>query len=417
MATNLINSVKGLFTNDLVRRASSALGESEGAVQKALSGVIPCVLAGTLNKAGEEGTTVFNLAMEAANAKVLGNLGSLLGKSGGAGGTELSTLMGMAGNIFGNKQNNISRLISGFSGVKESSANSLISIAAPVVLAMLGTHAKENNLNASGFLSFLNNQKSSMLSALPSGLNLAGALGLGSLTDIGSKLSRLISGSAESVKGYSRKAEEPVRSRRRWLWPAAAAIAALLLAVYFIRSGSAKRVADQAQNLVPPKGAATDVITPVKEFFKVKLSNGIILDAYKGGIEDKLVNCLNDINCAPGQNQWFDFDDLNFEMNSASITSESQKQINNVVAVLKAYPSAKIKIGGYTDRTSNAEANKRLSQQRADAVVAALKASGANPNQIIGAEGYGSELATVSASASEEMRAKDRRISIQLNAK
>lgn len=416
MATNLLDSVKGLFTNDLVSRASSALGESEGAVQKALSGVIPSVLAGTLNKAGEGGSSVFNLAMEAANSGVLGNLGSLLGKSGGAG-TGLASLTGMAGNIFGDKQNNISRLISGFSGVKESSANSLISMAAPVVLGMLGKHAKDNSLNPSGFLSFLNNQKGSVLSALPSGLNLAGALGLSSLTDIGGKLTRLVSGSTETVKEYASKVEEPVRSGSRWLWPAAAAIAALLLAVYFIRSGSAQRVADQAQNLVPPRAAATDVTAPVKEFFKVKLSNGITLDAYKGGVEDKLVNCLNDQNCTAGKNQWFDFDNVNFEMGSASITSESQKQINNIVAVLNAYPSAKIKIGGYTDRTGDADANKRLSQDRADAVVAALKASGANPSQVTGAEGYGSELATVSASASDAMRAKDRRISIQLNAK
>jgi outer membrane protein OmpA-like peptidoglycan-associated protein len=87
------------------------------------------------------------------------------------------------------------------------------------------------------------------------------------------------------------------------------------------------------------------------------------------------------------------------------------------VAILKAYPKAKIKIGGYTDKTGDADANKKLSQQRADAVMNAIKTSGANISQLLGAEGYGSGFAKMDSTASDEERKVDRRIAVQLREK
>lgn len=414
MATNLLDSVKGLFTNDLVGRASAALGESEGSLQKALSGAIPSILAGVLNRAGDGGNSVFDLARQASDSGVLDNLADLMG---GKRGNNLGNLMGMAGIIFGDKQNNVARLLSGFSGIKESSSNSLLILAAPVVLGVLGKHAKDNDMDSSGFLSFLNLQKSSILSGLPPGLNLAGALGLYSLSDIGGKLSNLLSGSAD--KEFTRQTKEPVKKTATWLWPVAAGLAIILLATYIINSGSARKIADkiQAQNLIPPKASASDITAPIKQFFKVQLPNGSTLDAYKGGVEDKLVSCLSNPSCTAGNDNWFDFDALNFEMGSSTITEESQKQISNIASIMNAYPSAKIKIGGYTDLKGHPSTNKRISQERAEAVAMALRASGVKSSQIAGVEGYGSEFATVPVDASNEMRAKDRRISIQLYTK
>ncbi len=112
---------------------------------------------------------------------------------------------------------------------------------------------------------------------------------------------------------------------------------------------------------------------------KVKLPDGVELDAYRGGIEDKLVTFLNDPASQGGKDVWFDFDNLNFQTGSAELTAESMKQVNNIAAILKAYPKLKIKIGGYTDKSGDASINKKLSQERADAILAALKNTGANP--------------------------------------
>jgi outer membrane protein OmpA-like peptidoglycan-associated protein len=150
---------------------------------------------------------------------------------------------------------------------------------------------------------------------------------------------------------------------------------------------------------------------------KVKLPDGTELDAYKGGIEDQLVNFLNDPNSKPGKDVWFDFDNLNFKTGSAEIASESMGQVQNIAAILKAYPKAKIKIGGYTDRTGDSLQNKKLSQDRAAAVAEAIKKAGAKAGQITGAEGYGSAFAKAAADAPDAERMKDRHISVSVREK
>ena len=150
---------------------------------------------------------------------------------------------------------------------------------------------------------------------------------------------------------------------------------------------------------------------------KVTLPGGIEIEALKGGIEDKLVAFLNDANSKAGKDVWFDFDNLNFKTNSAEITAESNMQVQNIAAILKTYPKLKIKIGGYTDKTGDSAANLELSQERADAVLEALKKTNVKAEQLVGAEGYGSQYARASADAPDEERKKDRRISLGVREK
>jgi outer membrane protein OmpA-like peptidoglycan-associated protein/uncharacterized protein YegP (UPF0339 family) len=166
--------------------------------------------------------------------------------------------------------------------------------------------------------------------------------------------------------------------------------------------------------------AATTVAAAV-ESIKVKLVDGKELSANKGGVEDKLVAFLNNksatFNADDKAANWYDFDNLNFDLGKSTITSASMVQIQNLADILKAYPALKIKVGGYTDRKGNDASNKTLSQSRADAVVAALKAKGANVAQLVGAEGYGEELAKVDEGASDEARRADRRTAVRIMAK
>ena len=153
---------------------------------------------------------------------------------------------------------------------------------------------------------------------------------------------------------------------------------------------------------------------PVRESLKVKLPDGTELDAYKGGIEDNLVAYLNS-NEPVSKEKWFDFDDLNFETGSATITAASMKQVQHIAAILKAFPKVKIKIGGYTDNTGDSLSNVKLSQERADAVSARLKESG-HSSQLEAAEGYG-PTHFVAPNDTDDNKKKNRRISINVREK
>jgi outer membrane protein OmpA-like peptidoglycan-associated protein len=420
MAYNLVESVRTLFNDELIRKAATSLGETPTGIRKAVDGIIPSVLTGLLNKASS-GTTdaavLLTTAKEAAGSGLLGKLNGLLGGRTDMG---VTRLLRASNNLFDDKLSGLSNLISNFAGIKPSSASSLLNLAAPAALGVVGKHASDKDLNTSGFLTFLANQKDNVLNAIPSGLGkgLAGLFGLSNLGAIGSKLSNTLSGIAGGARQAVATAADSARRRTTWLLPLILVLTLIFAIWYFMRSGNspaATGITYDTTTLGLAPGIDSQVI--VRESLKVRLPDNTELDVYRGGIEDKLVIFLNDPNSVAGKDQWFDFDNLNFETGSARITPESMTQVRNIVSILKAYPKMKIKIGGYTDKTGNETVNMKLSQDRADAVVVALKEVGANPSQLVGAEGYGSQFAKVPADASEEDRRSDRRIAVSVRGK
>ncbi|MBX3254519.1 MAG: OmpA family protein [Chitinophagaceae bacterium] len=207
-----------------------------------------------------------------------------------------------------------------------------------------------------------------------------------------------------------------------WLTPGITATVLFVLLLYIFVSfgvfdhndhGAGHHTEAKGQHATPAAAHEAEHAVPVRESLKVKLPDGTELDAYKGGIEDKLVAYLNS-NEPISKEKWFDFDDLNFETGSAVISAASAKQVQNIAAILKAYPKVKIKIGGYTDNTGDSLSNVKLSQSRADAVTAKLKETAAT--QLEAAEGYG-PAHFVAPNDTEENKKKNRRISINVREK
>jgi outer membrane protein OmpA-like peptidoglycan-associated protein len=404
MSFNLLDAVQGAFTPNLVSQAASLFGENESGMTKALSAGVPAILSGILSNAqSDNGANVLNLAKQAAGSGILDNLGGLF--SGGSNSSTMNMGASLLSGLLGSRSNPLVSMISSFAGVKSSSTNSLLSAIAPIALSYVGKQALSGNLSGNSLLSWLGGQKESITKAVPAGLN----------------FSSIFEGDTKKVVETVRDQFEEPKRKTNWFLPLLLGLLALALFWYLMKGCNKEEVvnpAPTADSIVAPTVTEPVVpVAPVRESFKVKLPDGSELDAWKGGIEDRLVTCLNDAACQVGKDVWFDFDDLNFETGSANITAESQKQINNIAAILKAYPKVKIKIGGYTDRVGDPAANKKLSQERADATAAAIKKAGGNGAQISGAEGYGSELATVAADASDEERKKDRRISISVREK
>ena len=155
-----------------------------------------------------------------------------------------------------------------------------------------------------------------------------------------------------------------------------------------------------------------------RKLTEVSLPDGTKLQAYPGGIEDQLIKFIQSDDYKNGtadtlKEKWFNFDDLRFKSNSAELVPESKRQLDNIVAILKAFPDVKIKIGGYTDKKGPDAANLKLSDDRAKFVKAELEKAGVGA-QVPEAEGYGEKRATVPETASDKELEADRKTSVRL---
>lgn len=99
-----------------------------------------------------------------------------------------------------------------------------------------------------------------------------------------------------------------------------------------------------------------------------------------------------------------------FASGQATLTSTAAKQVRAIAALLEVVPAASVRVEGHTDSQGGADANRRLSQRRADAVRDALVKGGV-PARAVQAVGRGAE-APVADNGSASGRARNRRVEI-----
>jgi OOP family OmpA-OmpF porin len=103
---------------------------------------------------------------------------------------------------------------------------------------------------------------------------------------------------------------------------------------------------------------------------------------------------------------------INFKTGSAKLAAGNEGEVTKTAALLKDNPSVKVEIAGYTDSRGSVKKNTRLSQARADAVMAALVAAGVPAGQIT-TKGYGPEN-PVASNKTAAGRAQNRRIELHV---
>jgi outer membrane protein OmpA-like peptidoglycan-associated protein len=334
MSASLLDSLTALITPELASRAASMLGESDSSIRKGLGGALPVILTGLASRAGDSGFagSLFDLVRSPANDdNVLNDVGALLGS-----GTS-SPMMGLGGKLvsmlFGGNTTNLASALAGYAGVKSSTASTLLNLAAPLVLAVLGRRTRSDNLNASSLASLLLSQKDSFAAALP-----------GPLADIGSYLA------APTGAREAYAAPPPVSERRssiwRWLLPLLIALGLL-----WLLSSLFGRKERPVQDTTTPPAAVEPAPAPVPEPEVGAPSTEPTATVY-------------------------------FDVDQSALPAGSETALSAVIAYLKANPASTAVISGYHDPTGDQAANEELAKNRAGSVRDALVAAGVEESRI-----------------------------------
>jgi outer membrane protein OmpA-like peptidoglycan-associated protein len=166
-------------------------------------------------------------------------------------------------------------------------------------------------------------------------------------------------------------------------------------------TGTASRMANEGANL--------------GNFVRRRLPSNVDLNIPENGVESRLLVFVQDPNARVGRMSWFDFDRLTFDSGSAGLRADSKEQLDNIAAILVAYPRVRTKIAGYTDSVGTSDQNLALSRARADKVKSELVARGI-AGERLDAEGYGEQYSAAD-NSTDEGKARNRRVTLQVTQK
>lgn len=177
-----------------------------------------------------------------------------------------------------------------------------------------------------------------------------------------------------------------------------------------------KPVLELLHELLPFERTAAQIraLADAGLLFMRVLPTGFELKGANDGIEELLMDVI-DGRKTFDKKAWFAFDRLAFAGAQLDL-EKSGGQIENVAAILKAYPQVKLEIGGFTDNTGPAAANRKLSAERAEAVKATLVNAGIAAARLAAA-GYGPAQPVCAANDTDACKARNRRIAVRLTAK
>ena len=100
-----------------------------------------------------------------------------------------------------------------------------------------------------------------------------------------------------------------------------------------------------------------------------------------------------------------------FEMGKAALKSESADWLSSIARILVFNPQSKIRIEGHTDNVGSATSNQVLSENRAKAVVEALKKMGVPASVAFEVKGFGFSK-PLAPNNTEEGRSQNRRVEV-----
>lgn len=451
MRKKLLESINDEITTTVIDKISNYLGESREKTGQAITAIIPSVLAMLSKNSSNQndGDNIYKLSSDAGLTELFqeNTFTEVYEKN-----RDSLMLQGnsMLISLFGDKETVLSKGIADYADISKESVDGILAAVVPLILSVIGRDAAQQNLNATDYPTYFSNQNENIYSEIPVGLN---AL----MTKLGLERSKFKSvDNRPYQKTESTNVSSEIEKERRtrfdedddendddepvgymkWVLPLLGILAALALLWLLMKQC-------QDENITP-QDTITDTIgvnqhdrsgeywlggtyDSINNRFlydvgtnrEIQLADGEILNVGDNSVEWKLHNFIIDESYSVSEDKtqdWFTLDRVYFETGSNNLTSESQDQINNIVAILKANPDVRVKFGGYTDNSGSDDVNIPLSAERASVIMNQVIDAGIDFSRLE-SEGYGSQHPVCTENDTAECMSKNRRVDIRVTAK
>jgi OOP family OmpA-OmpF porin len=385
---DLLKSITGLLTPGVIQRAAALVGESAHDTQGVLAHrVVPVVLAQLAALGSSEaGASRLQSLVEhaAAERSLVGDLGRLFG---GGTTTRAAIEVGrdLLGELFGGRADAVARELAGTGGVQIASASTLLALATPLVLSVLAERAPDAS-DGRAIAQFVSADRRDVERYLSPGLKSL-------VRDVAPVRP------ATPARPPVRRIDEPSKV---WIGRVVAVTLPLLLGVWGLFLWAPWR-----REPPPPRPDMK------KRLARLALPDGAALDVPEGSFNHELARYLADRDTAAPRT--FVFEGLAFQSGRSTLEPESRGTVDDLAAILKAFPTAEVRLEGHTDNVGSPDANQRLSLERAETVRAALIAGGVEARRL-DAAGFGQER-PVTSNSTEDGRAKNRRTELVVTKK
>jgi outer membrane protein OmpA-like peptidoglycan-associated protein len=389
---DILGLVNREITPDVIHRAALQLGEDDDHLRAAMSTTVPSVLTALSDVASSErGATHLTRVIRGidANRPAGDTIASMLAST--AGRDQGTTLFD---GETGERASEIAEAVARTSGITADSAHKLLGGATGATLLTMARTIPGQSLDPKALRSFLGQHRSEFVGHLPGPV----ASLFNGHAPRGAQDMHVVEGSIERPRALGtpaiRRLERP--DRRGWLAPLVLLGALLLIAIPLLRAFRRPAV----HTVLPPKPPITQMRTTTP----LALPDGQTLTVQRGSPTFEMATFLAGNAPVPAH---FTMAPLNFEFATTQLTPESLPTLDDVAAILRAYPTATVRIESYTDNVGTAAANLDLARDRSETVKGLLGSRGIDPSRLTTA-GLGQEN-PIASNDTESGRAQNRR--------
>ncbi|WP_226703829.1 OmpA family protein [Microbulbifer elongatus] len=405
MADNLLEMAVRHLGSSGLSALGSALGLGDDKSEAAFNTGAASVLAGMLNKAGSESGlgALLNMATKSTSMDLSSPADIFTSPD------KMSSLQDVGGSmldsVFGTNRSGVASVISSALGLDSTKSGSLLRIAAPVIMSLVGKLVKSKGLNMEGLAALLLGQKTHIKDKLPPGL--LKELGADNLDELAE---RTVVETTPRQAAHAAQTPPPAKKSglAKWLWPLLIALGVLWALNMCAKK---EKMEDGSGGVVMEQDQVVVEETPTDP----RLNGGAVTDPNTGVISvpedfgkafrDYLANANRD------PNREFALD-IEFPTDGSMPNAASMPDVQTLIKIMQENPGLSVAIEGYTDSDGDAVDNQKLSEARAMGIRALLVNSGVDEGRVT-AVGMG-PANPIADNSTEEGKQKNRRIVVKV---